>query len=36
MLARSKLKNIEVTTSKELIDNKISHGEFTSVNNVER
>ena len=36
MLARSKLKNIEVTTSKELIDNKISHEEFTSAINVER
>ena len=36
MLARSKLKSIEVTTSKELIDNKISHEEFTSVINVER
>ena len=36
MLARSKLKSIEVTTSKELIDNKISHEELTSTINEQR
>ena len=36
MSGRSKLKNIEVTTSKELTDNKISHEEFTSTINEER
>ena len=36
MLARSKFDIIELTISKELIDNEISHEEFTTIINEER
>ena len=36
MLARSKIDIIELTISKELIDNEISHEEFTTIINEER
>ena len=36
MLARSKLNSIESTISKVLIDNEISHEDFTAVINEER
>ena len=34
LLAKSKLKSIEVAISKALIDSVISHGEFVLINNV--
>ena len=34
LLAKSKLNNIEVLTSKALIDSNISHDEFVLINNV--
>ena len=34
LLAKSKLNNIEVLTSKDLIDSNISHDEFVLINNV--
>ena len=33
MLARSKLNSIESKISEELINNEISHGEFTTIIN---
>ena len=36
MLARSKFDIIELTISTELIDNEISHEEFTTIINEER
>ena len=36
MLARSKLNSIESTISKVLLDNEISHEDFTTIINEER
>ena len=36
MLARSKLNSIESTISKALLDNEISHEDFTTIINEER